>query len=303
MIPTGFRRVNVAGAGCRISVLDGGDPQGDAVIVIHGMRDHAAMMAFLVDHLPDYRLLLPDLRGHGDSEHSNSYTAVQLVADLKAVQQHFQLEQFDLVGHSLGGHIASRFTLLYPGLVQKLALLDGMGPPMVPDPDGEKVVLWRSESWRSVIDALLAREDRSRVMADKAEALSRFRNANPQLSEERARLFVDTGTRPVEGGIKWKFGTNLEMFWTGVSTVEHEQMLFKVSCPVLIATGERGLDYWTANRPELVGQTALYESEIERRVSLFPNARHELIPDAGHMLHYDQPDKLGSVLRNFLLDD
>ena len=56
----GFQRVEVAGAGCRLSVLEGGNPDGDPVILVHGMRDHAAMFTFLDEHLSDHRLLLPD---------------------------------------------------------------------------------------------------------------------------------------------------------------------------------------------------------------------------------------------------
>ncbi len=298
----GFDRVDVAGANCRLSVLVGGSASGEPLVLLHGMRDHAAMFAFLSEYLPDHRLIIPDLRGHGDSDHPGTYSAVEMVADLVAVQRHFGLETLNLAGHSLGGHIVSRFAVFYPEAVNKLVMLDGMGPPFVADPDGQLGLDGRTASWRMTIDQLLESGQSSRTMADREVALARFRKGNPGLSEEGARLFIETGTKAVDGGYRWKFDSGLEMFWTGVSTLEHEQSLPRIRCPVLVVTGEHALDYWTSFLEHLIGQTAFYESELERRLALFADARGVVIPGAGHMLHYDQPALLGDVMRGFLQD-
>ena len=67
-----------------------------------------------------------------------------------------------------------------------------------------------------------------------------------------------------------------------------------------IVTGENSLDYWGQMNDSYLGQQAFYESELRRRLSLFPNAQGAVIPDAGHMLHYDQPEAVNQVLRKFL---
>jgi pimeloyl-ACP methyl ester carboxylesterase len=74
----------------------------------------------------------------------------------------------------------------------------------------------------------------------------------------------------------------------------------RIECPVQIITGQKSLDYWLQNRPELAGQQALHDDEIERRRQLFKNAQHRVIKGAGHMIHYDEPDALNDTIRQFL---
>ena len=65
-------------------------------------------------------------------------------------------------------------------------------------------------------------------------------------------------------------------------------------------TGEDALQYWTAGRMGLQANEALYAAELGRRQGLFADARQVVIPQAGHMLHYDQPDQLNAALRVFV---
>lgn len=54
-----------------LSVLVSGNESARAVILLHGMRDHAHSMIDLAKHFdPEYRIILPDLRGHGESSSS-----------------------------------------------------------------------------------------------------------------------------------------------------------------------------------------------------------------------------------------
>ena len=92
----------LSGANCRLNVLVTGPTDVQPVVVVHGMRDHAYSMLYLSEHLPDCRLILPHLRGHGDSEKPGYYGMLLFIADLKAVFDHYGLEDVVLVGHSLG---------------------------------------------------------------------------------------------------------------------------------------------------------------------------------------------------------
>ena len=177
----------LSGANCRLNVLPRA-PLMCSSVVVHGMRDHAYSMLYLSEHLPDCRLILLHPRGHGDSEKPGYYGMLLFIADLKAVFDHYGLEDVVLVGHSLGGHICGRFTALYPSLVARLIRLDGMGPPGEAD-TGEKSIEWRFERWRASIEQQLSIY-RRRTMISETEAVDRLMANNPALSPQRAELLT-----------------------------------------------------------------------------------------------------------------
>jgi len=68
----------------------------------------------------------------------------------------------------------------------------------------------------------------------------------------------------------------------------------------LIVTGADSITYWATPRTQLKNQTSLFRSVLEKRAKIFRNAQHRVISDAGHMLHYDQPDETNAIVREFL---
>jgi len=268
------------------------------MVLLHGMRDHALSMKSIALAFPEYHVIAMDLRGHGDSDNPGSYTMTQLVADLRALVDHFKLANTTLVGHSLGGHIVAKFAALYPAETERLVLVDGMGPPQQGKKQTEEDQL---EHWRSHISTALTMNEERRVMPDRNNALQRLQRNNPKLKAESARFIVEHGVEAhPAGGVCWKWDPRVNMVWSTFSHEESELHYCRIECPVQIITGQNSLDYWLQNRPELAGQQALYDDEIERRRRLFKNAQHRVIKGAGHMIHYDEPDALNDSIRKFL---
>ena len=297
----GIQRETVTGAGCKLSVLTFGDETGQPLVLLHGMRDHAASLLFVHRYFPDCRVIAPDLRGHGDSDKPGVYGMLQYVSDLQAVYRHFSITRSWLIGHSLGGHIVTRFSSLYPDQVAGLAVLDGMGPPRSEPDDAGR--LMHAMRWRDTINLQLQDTLPRKVVPDLETAVSRLRRNNPGLSPEQAHLLAEYGTEPTEQGLAWKWDPRIDMMWMTFSSDENEQAWCDIECPVLMVTGEHSLDYWMQmrgveeiNRPSL---DAHYRDELQRRASLFRDARHIELRGAGHMLHYDQPDALGQILADF----
>lgn len=110
------------------SFWDGG--QGRTLVLLHGMGDQAGAWARVARSLTrDHRLVVPDLAGHGASEpRDGALTLDDLAASLDAVLSAPDMpEQVVLVGHSLGGWVAVRYTLEHPGRVEHLVLVDSLG--------------------------------------------------------------------------------------------------------------------------------------------------------------------------------
>lgn len=106
---------------------------GVPVVLLHGLGDTASTWAPFTELL-DRPTVAFDLRGHGASPRCDEYTVDAMVADVLAALDDAPV---DLVGHSMGGHVASHVALRAPGLVRRLFLEESPVPPRSgpPQPD------------------------------------------------------------------------------------------------------------------------------------------------------------------------
>ena len=261
----------------RLWVADYGPKEADHTIVcLHGMRDHGNSFRALSSYFPDSRVLLPDLRGHGQSDWASSYSLVEFVADVRFISEQLSLKSFDLIGHSLGGHIATRYAAYFSDHGRMAA------------------------SGRTEVEHRLASGYQAKPMASVQEAADRLARNNPKLDRGEALRLAEYGTEPVDGGVKWAFDVKAQQIWSSFSHRDSEMLLRAIHCPTLVVTGSNGLDYWLGMHPELKDQHALYERELYRRVELVPGGEHWMVEGAGHMVHYDQPEALFRRLATWL---
>jgi haloacetate dehalogenase len=102
-----------------------------ALLLLHGFPQSHVMWHRVAKHLQqDFYLVLPDLRGYGDSskvaglsDHSN-YSKRAMAQDMVAVMDKLGVDRFFLCGHDRGGRVAHRLALDHPARVQKLCVID-----------------------------------------------------------------------------------------------------------------------------------------------------------------------------------
>jgi pimeloyl-ACP methyl ester carboxylesterase len=294
-----FERFEFQGASCRLSALDFGNPDQPDLVMLHGTHDHALGMVTLIDGVQaNYHVISPDLRGHGQSDKPGNYTLLALVSDLRALVQQSGLHKPILVAHSLGGNIATRYAALYPDEVSALILLDGLGPPRRPE---LATASHLAERFRHGVTGSLATENKRRQMRDVEEALQRFRKKNPRVEQDSARFIVEHGTeKHPEGGICWAWDPAIHLVFHTWSPAETETMISLISCPTLLVSGENAPDFWRPISSITPDDGAAFTAELKRRESLFANACSVEIEDAGHMLHYDQPQAVLDAIDAFL---
>lgn len=101
---------------------------GDPFVLVHGWSGAGRDWDGVVEHLAKTRRVITlDHRGHGNSTNTGdaaSYTFEQLVSDFSAFVDQLGLETFDLLGHSMGGVVAMRYTLRNQARVRSLILMD-----------------------------------------------------------------------------------------------------------------------------------------------------------------------------------
>lgn len=127
----GFELLTVLTAGEQTTVRVGGLVDGPPLVLLHGFPQTHVMWHRVARLLAaDYRLVLPDLRGYGDSSHApglpdhHNYSKRAMAQDVIEVANALGIDDFYLCGHDRGGRVAHRLALDHPARVRKLCLID-----------------------------------------------------------------------------------------------------------------------------------------------------------------------------------
>lgn len=98
---------------------------GPPLVLMHGLFGSASNWGSIARQLQDdYRLLVPDLRNHGQSPHDPDVSYAVMAVDVEAMLDEQGIEQAILVGHSMGGKVAMQVALTHPQRVLGLAVVD-----------------------------------------------------------------------------------------------------------------------------------------------------------------------------------
>ncbi len=104
--------------------------RGRPLVLLHGWTmTHQVWDRQVRDFAGDYRLILPDLRGHGDSDKPvGDYAPARHAADVNALIESLDLRDVTLVGWSFGGMTAMQTAATYGDRLAQLVLINAAGP-------------------------------------------------------------------------------------------------------------------------------------------------------------------------------
>jgi long-chain acyl-CoA synthetase len=105
------------------------------ILFVHGYAGCAETWEYQINHFAkDYRVVIPDLRGHGQSDAPfTEYTMHELVEDLDTITTEMDFpEKYILAGHSFGGSICVEYATIYPERLEKLILISTAGEYPLP---------------------------------------------------------------------------------------------------------------------------------------------------------------------------
>ena len=295
-------RLSVLANGVRLNVYRLGPELGGSappVIMLHGMRDVGLSLLPIAEAVAEtHPVFLLDLRGHGDSDKPGGYAMVQLIYDLHVVVGELIGAPVVLFGHSLGGHVVCRFAALYPAQVLGAIVVEGLGPPDGRAPEDPASRL-QMEGER--ILSSLSIPEKQRPLPDLAFAAQRLRANNPRLPEERAMELARQGTRVRNGQLEWNFDPRVQTVFVGSDADTSERYWANVRCPVSIMAGDLAAEYWSRAMPAGPDWTGEFApGELQARVDCFPDAELVHMPGSGHMVHFDEPERLARATLDFL---
>ncbi|HEU5396039.1 MAG TPA: alpha/beta fold hydrolase [Verrucomicrobiae bacterium] len=243
--------------------------RGEPLVMLHGLFGSGDNWLGVAPKLADsFRVLLPDLRNHGQSPHSDAMDYPLMAADLKRLLDGAGLAGVDLLGHSLGGKVAMQFALAFPKYVRRLVVVD-MAPRRY-TPEHEPI-----------FEALLAMD--LKTFESRREMEESLAPKFPDLALRRF-LLKNIG-RHEDGSFFWKMNLRgLHQNYLKLGELISSPAPFRK--PALFLRGGKS-KYVSAADETLIRQ-------------LFPEVRFETIAHARHWVHADAPDEFIGHVKRFL---
>lgn len=281
--------------GLRTHVRHWGRAGAQKLFLLHGWMDVSASFQFLVDAMEgDWHVIAPDWRGFGETDAptgqpgTQSYWFPDYLADLEALLDHFEPDgQVDLVGHSMGANVACLYAGVRPQRVRRVVDLDGFGLAAGRAEQAPK----RLARWLDELRAGAELKSYNNVEA----VAARLKKNNPRLRDDRAAFLAAHWARPDAEG-RWRILGDPAHKLVNPYLYRLDEIMAiwsQVSAPVLhVEAAESGA---LAN---IAGSQPI--AEFKERFRAFPDFREVIVPDAGHMLHIEQPEIVARHIEDFL---
>lgn len=291
--PVKFFPLRLEGQDLRMAYMDLSPPNESAargtVVLFHGKNFFGAYWQETIRALSQagFRVVVPDQLGFGKSSKPNVHYSFQLLAEnTRQLLDSLGVQKVALVGHSMGGMVATRFALMYPEFTSKLVLEDSIGledykekAPYVPTEKLYQEQLGQTE--------------------EKITKYMRAYYANPRPEyDEYARVQIRQRASGEYPRLAWSAALTAQMIYE--QPVCHEFKL--VRPPTLVVVGAQDRTAIGKERvPPEVAATMGNFPELGRRVAKeIPNARLLELENCGHVPHFEQPEKFHAALLEFL---
>jgi esterase len=254
---------------------------GPVLVILHGLYGSSDNWVSIAGKLSDsFTVILPDLRNHGLSFHSNIHNYDALSQDVFGLLEELNIKRFILAGHSMGGKVAMSFALKWPDLLSGLIIVD-ISPFGSTDP----VNPFFTEH-REILEAIVAvnpEEYKSRAEVEKVLSAS--------ITSERTRSFIMKNLKRHETGyFRWKLNAasllkNLGEITRGIAE-----------------PGDSGTSITGFPVKFIRGENSSYiDKGTEKNIySIFPTAEIIEIRGAGHWVHAEKPDEVTEIFLGLL---
>lgn len=267
-----------------IAGLRNGREGAPRVLALHGWLDNAASFVPLAPYLDGVDLVAIDLPGHGRSAHLQpgaDYSFAYALHSVLDAADALGWDRFALLGHSMGAGIASLVAAACPQRIERGVFIEALGAlAEVPERTVERM--------REAVAATRALPGKKlRVFPDVAPAIQARMKANA-LSEPVARLLVERGVTPVDGGYVWSSDPRLTLpTMTRMTEPQIRHLVAGIECPAKAIFADPAQPY-------------LPDALRRERVALMP--RGELVVlSGGHHLHMEQPQDVAAAIGDFFL--
>lgn len=252
-------------------------PNGKTILLLHGKNFPAAYWDSTAAALSKngYRVIMPDQVGFGKSSKPAhlQYSFQLLAQNTKALLDTLHLSKVAVLGHSMGGMLATRFTLMYPGTVEKLILEDPIG-----------LEDWKIKVPYQSIDKWYQGELAQNYDKIKQYQLDGYYGGQWKPAYEKwALVLAGWAQGPDAKLVAWNNALTYDMIFTQPVFYEFEH----IKAPTLLIIGLKDRTaLGKAAAPEEVRKTLgnypVLGPQVSKRI---PDCKLVTIPDVGHLPH------------------
>lgn len=253
--------------GVRLAYVELGNPAGEPLLLLHGYTDSSRSWSLMVHYLSNYRLLIPDQRGHGASDApACCYSTSVLADDARLFLDALGVERAAVAGHSMGSMVAIAMAAEHPQLVSKVVLIGSTA--LVPVKRGD---------W----------------LFDQVAALKAPLDPSSQFMRDWHPANQPTPVDPIFAeAVRTEYMTIPRHVWRGVmrelASVPVARHSPDITAPVLILSG---------------GKDPIFTAEHHAALlKTFPNATAQVFPALGHNPNWEQPAEIAKAIAEFLED-
>ncbi|MCK8517081.1 alpha/beta hydrolase [Methylonatrum kenyense] len=254
------------------------------VVLLHGKNFCGAYWHQTIDHLAarGYRVVVPDQIGFCKSSKPEAYqyTFAQLADNTRKLLDALDVEQVKLLGHSMGGMLATRFALQYPDRVEHLAMLNPIG----------------LEDWRAMgvpyrsVDQIFESEMEKDYESIREYQKTYYYDGNWNSNYDRwARMLAATYESDERDRVAWAQARTADMVMTQPVLYQFDQL----EMPVTLLIGDR--DRTAIGRPlvddELGERMGDYTTLGDRALERLQDGELILFEGIGHMPHIEAPEQ------------
>jgi pimeloyl-ACP methyl ester carboxylesterase len=275
--------------GVRLHYVEWGDPQLETLLLVHGNRDQCRSWDFFVaelqkTHPRSFHIVALDLRGHGQSEWNaprRGYRHEDFLFDLSAAFYCIGKERINLIGHSLGGSMATLFTGCFPHRIKNLILVEAIGPYAKQDDEVPDILAEQVEGKELNLERTL--------QVNLEEAAAAIKKRFSSIPDEVCTYMARFGTSKTETGLVWKHDPRLRVHsLSPLSESQVRAFIRRINCPTLIVYGS---------------DSGFTKSTRASRLSLFSTAKVVEVPRTGHHVPHERPVELAQMVSSFLFAD
>ena len=267
------------------------------LLLVHGWMDVAASFQFMVDALrqqpgwAERPIAALDWRGFGETraDDQDNFWFPDYLADLDAMLLHYSPDApVRLLGHSMGANVAGLYAGVQPERISRFINLEGFGMmASKPEQAPGRYAKWLAE---------LREPPAMRSYPSQQAVAERLQKTNPRLPDARAAFLAEHWSAQNEAG-EWDILGDPQHKRVNPILYQVEEVMAcwrRITAPVLwVEADETNMWQWMGPKEEA-------RIEIDRRLACIKDVRCEMMADAGHMLHHDQPAQLARLVETFL---
>jgi len=286
--------LNIQGEALKMAYMDvkPQNPNGKTVVLLHGKNFCGAYWEKTAKDLSKqgYRVIIPDQIGFGkSSKPENIQYSLQLLAqNTKKILEHLEIRKATIVGHSMGGMLATRFALMYPETAEKVVLENPIGLE-----DGKTIVPYQS------LDEAYQSELKQNFETIKNYQLTFYYDNKWKPEYDQWVNILAGWTNNIDYP---KLAKNAALLSDMIFTQPVVYEFSNLKMPVLLIIGQRDRTAIGKNRAPKHLQESLgnYPALGKQAAKTIPNSTLIELENIGHLPHIEAYDQFITPLLNFL---